>query len=372
MKKILSFILICALLLGCAPLQAFAVEEETDIPDFQGLDDPALLQYVEDDLYATLEDEFASDDYIIEDITAVYKSKEYIEEVAYNSQENICFGHTLTELEEQFEGQRFVFTMGEDGSTDVQMFEEYDDTFDRAIKNVAVGSGVILICVTVSVISGGVGATPVCAIFAASAKTGTVMALSSGALGSISAGLISGLETGNMDEAVKAAALAGSEGFKWGAIGGAITGGLSEAIALRNPVPSGGGDVPAPRESEIYALDKYGGKEQVSYLGGEEVAYATPHATRPDIVRELNGHLEAIEVKNYNLENPQNVTNLCNELKRQVSDRVTNMPDGTLQRVVLDARERNYSTGLLEDVVLKIQNACSSSYIDLPVDVLAA
>ena len=372
MKKVLSLVLTCALLLGCAPLPGFAAEEETDIPDFQGLDDPALLQYVEDDLYATMEEKFASDDYIVEDITAVYKSKEYLEELAYNSQANVFFGYTLAELEEQFQGQRYVFTLGEDGSTDVQMLEEYDDTFDRAIKNVAVGSGVILICVTVSVVSGGVGAAPVCAVFAASAKTGAIMALSSGALGGISAGLISGLETGDMDEAVKAAALAGSEGFKWGAIGGAITGGLSEAIALNNPVPADVGGVPTPRESEIYALEQYGGKGQLTYLDGEEVAYATPNAARPDIVRDLGGHLEAIEVKNYNLESPQNVASLCYKLKQQVSDRVTNMPDGTLQRVVLDTRERNYSTGLIENVVLKIQAACSNSYADLPVDILAA
>ena len=342
-----------------------------NIPDFQGLDDPALLRYVQDDLYATLEDEFASDDCIVEDITVVYKSKEYMEELVYNSQENIFFGHTLAELEEQFQGQRYVFTLGEDGSTSVQMFEEYDDTFDRAIKNVAVGSGVILICVTVSVISGGIGATSVCSIFAASAKNGTVMALSSGTLGSVSAGLIFGFETGNMDEAVKAAALAGSEGFKWGAIGGAITGGLREAITFKEPTPTVGSDIPTPRESEKDALKKYPGREQVSYLGGEEVPYATPKAARPDIVRDWNGHLEAIEVKNYNLENPQNVNSLCSELKRQVSDRVSNMPEGTLQRVVLDIRERNYSTDLLEKVMLKIQNACSSSYIDLPVDFLA-
>lgn len=378
MKKSLSVVLAFALLLGCAPLQAFAAEEETDIPDFQGLDDPALLQYVEDDLYATLEDEFASDDYIIEDITAVYKSKEYIEEVAYNSQENIFFGHTLTELEEQFEGQRFVFTMGEDGSTDVQMFEEYDDTFDRAIKNVAVGSGVILICVTVSVVSGGVGATPVCAIFAASAKTGTVMALSSGALGSISAGLISGLETGDMDEAVKAAALAGSEGFKWGAIGGAITGGLSEAIALKNPVVPGDksevmfNGIPSAKESETYAQELYPGRGQISYFHGEEVVSTTRNATRPDIVRDLGDHLEAIEVKNYNLDSPHGVSSLCNTLKRQIGDRVTNMPAGTSQRVVLDTRGRNTSAETIEKVILKIKEACNSVYMDLPVDVIAA
>jgi hypothetical protein len=42
-----------------------------------------------------------------------------------------------------------------------------------------------------------------------------------------------------MDSALKAAALAGSEGFKWGAITGAIAGGASQAIKLKGATLSG-------------------------------------------------------------------------------------------------------------------------------------
>lgn len=238
MKKILSLILICALMLGCAPLQGFAAEEEADIPSFQGLDDPTLLRYVEDDIYDELIDSLDSDEYFVENVSAVYVSKEYLEELAFNSQSNIFFGYTLEELDEQFQGTRYVFTMAEDGGTGVVPFEAYDDTYDRVIKNVAVGTGVILLCVTVSVVTAG-SAPAVSMIFAASAKTGTAFALSSGGLGGVSAGVVKGIQTGDFDEAIKAGALAGSEGFKWGAISGAVGGGATEAIGLKGATLNG-------------------------------------------------------------------------------------------------------------------------------------
>lgn len=107
-----------------------------------------------------------------------------------------------------------------------------------ALKNVAIGTGVILVCVTVSLVTGGLGAPAVSMIFAASAKTGTVMALSGGAMGGISAGIVTGVQTGDMEQALKAAALAGSEGYKWGAITGVISGGASEAMASRARPPA--------------------------------------------------------------------------------------------------------------------------------------
>lgn len=237
MKKFLSVVLVCALLLGCAPLQGFAAGE-TDIPDFQDLDDPALLQYVEDDVYSELVDSLDSDEYFVENVSAVYVSNEYLEELAFNSQSNIFFGYTLEELDEQFQGTRYVFTLAEDGSTGVEPFGAYDDTYERVIKNVAVGAGVILLCVTVSVVTAG-SAPAVSMIFAASAKTGTAFALSSGGLGGVSAGVVKGIQTGDFDEAIKAGALAGSEGFKWGAISGAVGGGATEAIGLKGATLNG-------------------------------------------------------------------------------------------------------------------------------------
>ena len=76
-------------------------------------------------------------------------------------------------------------------------------------------------------------------IFAASAKTGTIMALSSGVFSGVSAGIVKGIETGDFDESMKAAVLAGSEGFKWGAISGSIAGGAGEAIALKGATLNG-------------------------------------------------------------------------------------------------------------------------------------
>ena len=76
-----------------------------------------LLQYVQDNIYADLSSRFATDDYVIESIISSYVSKEYLEELEYNSRKNIYFGYTLEELDKQFDGQRYVFTLGDDGTT---------------------------------------------------------------------------------------------------------------------------------------------------------------------------------------------------------------------------------------------------------------
>ncbi|MDE6995015.1 MAG: HNH/ENDO VII family nuclease [Lachnospiraceae bacterium] len=230
-------------------------EFHTIIPDYNNLNDPALLGYVEDSVYEELV-KILDDSYFVQNVDAVYVSKEYLEEVSYNSKTNIFFGYTLAELDEQFQGTRYVFTLSDEGETTVEPFEEYDDTYERAIKNVAVGSGVILICVTVSVVSGGIGAPAISMIFAASAKTGSIMALSSGGIGALASGIVTGVQTQDFDEAVKAAALASSEGFKWGAISGTISGGISEAVALKGATLNGlTMDEAAILQREGYPLD---------------------------------------------------------------------------------------------------------------------
>ena len=208
------------------------VEEGSELSEitFSDLDDPNLTSYLEDAIYCDLVSSLGDDKYFIENIDAVYISKEYLEEIAYNTQANIFFGYTLAELNEVFEGERYVFSLAEDGTTTVEVFQEYDDTYEKVLKNVVIGTGVILVCVTVSVITGGAGAPAVSMIFAASAKTGTVMALSSGTMSAVATGIVTGVETGDMESALKASVLAGSESFKWGAITGSITGGTSESV----------------------------------------------------------------------------------------------------------------------------------------------
>ena len=285
MKRVISLILACALILsGCAQAQGTSVvtyeteqvevqneslnnsdevnkevketdqlneeiptaeEEDADpspyeyVVDFESLDDADLMRYVEDNIYAELVEKLDSDEYFVENVSTAYVSQEYIDELTFNSQSNIYFGFTLAELDEMFQGTRYVFTLGEEGDTIVTAFEEYDDTYEKVIKNVAMGSGVILVCVTVSVVTGGVGAPAVSMIFAASARTGTIYALSSGALSAVAAGVVTGIQTKDMEQAKEAALLAGSESFKWGAISGVISGGASEAIVLKGATMKG-------------------------------------------------------------------------------------------------------------------------------------
>ena len=211
-------------------LEDYVTEEEPD--EFYTIDDPALLSYVQDHVYTNLLNNIDESKYFVENVETKYISKEYLEELSYNSKENIFFGYTLSELDDQFKGKRYVFTLGEDGTTQVKEFEEYsDDTYEKALKNVAIGSGVILVCVTVSALTAG-AAPAVSVILAASAKTGAAMALSSGAMASISSAIITGVTTGDMEQAMKAAASNGSNAFKWGAISGALAGGAMETIGL--------------------------------------------------------------------------------------------------------------------------------------------
>ncbi len=228
MKRLISLILVLCLVGLCLPSTALA--EET--LEFRGMNDPKLLPYIEDTVYEALIDELSDEGYAIENVSAIYISQEYIDELAYNSQANIFFGYTLAELDAQFEGTRYVFTLGEDNQTTVVPFESYEDnTYSQILKNVAIGAGIILICVTVSVIAAPT-APAVSMIFSCAAKTGTEIALKGAATGFLAAGTLRYVQTGELDESFKAGALAGSEGFKWGAIGGCVTGAASETAFL--------------------------------------------------------------------------------------------------------------------------------------------
>lgn len=232
MKRIVAMLLSLVFIVsGC---MAESVESS-----FTGMNDPRVLPYIEDTLYSELVSTLDSDEYFVENVQAIYISDEYLEELEFNSQANIYFGYTLAELDAQFQGQKYVFTLGDNNETIVEPWEAYDDTYDRVLKNVAVGTGVILVCVTVSVVTAGAGAPAMSMIFAVAAKSGATCALSGAALGGVSAGIVTGIQTGDMDAAIKSAALAGSEGFKWGAISGAIAGGTGEAIALKGATANG-------------------------------------------------------------------------------------------------------------------------------------
>lgn len=276
MKRLICIILVLAMLLsGCAvqpqknnELDTSTIKQIEDLK-FDSLDDEQLHEYIEDIIYSETVNSLDSSEYFVENVSTVYISKEYLEEVSYNSQENIYFGYTLSQLDELFQGTRYVFTLDNTGQTTVQELQEIkDETSKEFIKDVAIGAGVILVCVTVSIVTYGAGAPAVSLIFAASAKTATTMALSSAAFGGVAAGVVKGIETGDVDEALKAAALASAEGFKWGAISGAIVGGSSEAFLLKSATKSGltmneaaliqmDSNLPIDVISQIHSMDEY-------------------------------------------------------------------------------------------------------------------
>ena len=252
MKRIIALLLALTMVLtGCSQPQTQNPSTEpttdpvTDVvsvpaewievqPEFDSLNDENLLYQIEDLVYRETVQALNSEEYVVENVSAVYISKEYLEEVAFNSQANVYFGYTLAELDEVFQGSRYIFTLGDDGATAVQELQAIDDNMtETMLKNVAIGTGVILVCVTVSVVSAGVGAPAVSMIFAASATTAKSFAISSAVFGGISAGVVRGIETGDFEEALEAAALGATEGFKWGAISGAVIGGGSEAFLLK-------------------------------------------------------------------------------------------------------------------------------------------
>ena len=235
MKKTIACLLSVIILMISCQITAFAEGKE-----FRRLSDPALLSYISETLYDNLITDLNSDDYYVQDVETIYLSDEYLETVAYNSKENVYFGYKLPELDRQFGGQKYVFTVNNKLKTVAIPIDHYNnDTLNTIIKNVAVGTGVILICVTVSAVTAGAGAPAVSMIFAVAAKTGTTAALSGAALAGVVSGAVTGYKTGDMNEALKAAALGASKGFKWGAISGAVSGGALEGLALHGATLNG-------------------------------------------------------------------------------------------------------------------------------------
>lgn len=62
-----------ALLLSLLLVLSFSASAE-NTPRFSGMNDPALLQYIEDDLYEGLVSTLDSEEYFVENVQAVYIS----------------------------------------------------------------------------------------------------------------------------------------------------------------------------------------------------------------------------------------------------------------------------------------------------------
>ena len=79
---------------------------------------------------------------------------------------------------------------------------------------------------------------------------------------------------------------------------------------------------------------------------------------------------EALEVKRYDLSNSSNVANLCAVLKKQVKDRLVNLPEGYRQRIVLDVKGRNFPQAVIDSAIDRIRLALKDVAPDIIIDVM--
>lgn len=108
---------------------------------------------------------------------------------------------------------------------------------------------------------------------------------------------------------------------------------------------------PAWRQSELDVGKDYEGYDaQMSFINGEEVPYGTKGSVRPEFYK--NGH--SVEVKNYNVETSSGRNSLINNVSSQIKKRLTNLPEGTEQTVVIDVRGQDYNLEILRDIKNKI------------------
>ena len=235
-KAVVLLLCIVLALQGCGPVQERGMNRNGSSD--QAASDLTVEELVETDSLQSLQSLIYSqtvanvnDEYFVENVEIRYVSEEYLEELSYNSQTNVYFGFSLAELAAIYGDTSFLFAVDETGSTIVEAFEEYSPDFETVVNNFAIGGGVILVCITISAATGGV-APAVSMIFSFAAKGAVTGSLAGAAIGATAGAINAGIQEGNVDEILHSALVEGSEGFKYGAIAGAIEGGANEAIGL--------------------------------------------------------------------------------------------------------------------------------------------
>ena len=319
MKRLVAALLIaCLSLTGCTG--GIAVGSNVVSPrsyeypeEYASLSDPELVDSLEEGVYDSLVAELDSNEYLVEEVQVAYVSQEYLDELSFNSNENVFFGYTLDDVIAHFGSTPYVFTAA-DGKTVVKEFENYDDTWNQIASNVATGTGVIVILATISFAAPVVGAPQaITAIFTFATKGAVVGAAIEAPVSGAIAGIMTGLETRDPNEAIKSAALSASEGYKMGAIVGGATGALSEFTWLKSASANG---LTMSQAATIQKESKYpleviqGMRNMDEYLVYKEAelkpcTVATPYGKRTVLARDLDlagtdaeGHTNLYRMKN--------------------------------------------------------------------------
>ena len=180
------------------------------------------------------------------------------------------------------------------------------------------------------------------------------------------------IKTGNTEKAFNEGLLNSTEGFKMGAIMGAVSGATFEIASQLNQSKKFKklNLIDRGQEGEKIAYNKYGGRQQEAYLNGNIVSSNTNGSVRPDLIRDVKGHLEAIEIKNYKLDSSTSRRNLIKILREQVAERIIHLPKGSTQRICLVTKGRNYNKKFVNDFIKQIQNELRDVYPNIPIEAI--
>ena len=238
MRKIIA-ILLCASLLssmfaGCSKTEPSTTPQQAEAPSsgntpateptpsdtsqpevgnskeeikFTGMNDPKLLPYIEESVYTELDQQLDDTMFVVNDVHTVFISKEYLDEVAYNSKANHYFGFSLSELDEAFDGTKYVFTLDEDGATTVEPLEVIEAVnTEQILKYAAYGAaGAAVICITIVAIHYGIPQQAYRLLFAVGGESAKLIAEAGSKLAAISAQFVEKLDLKMLGDAVAVA-----------------------------------------------------------------------------------------------------------------------------------------------------------------------
>ena len=188
----------------------------------QKMSDADFVKKLEDSVYQLivkdLDENGNRKDLQVQDVKAVYLSKEYLEQYTYNTKETKFFGTTLGELEKKFDKQKYVFDIDEHGKTTCHAVGDFDNTFDEVTQAALLGSGVILISVTIVCVTGG---APVTALVACTANSAPAITANQAHLALLAASsAVAIFDGGDVGDAAKDIAFDTGSDFVMQAIGG--------------------------------------------------------------------------------------------------------------------------------------------------------
>ena len=283
MKKIITIALAITLLFQCFGSSAEEVSGKE------------LLEFVESAVYAELADTLDQEIYVIEEVSTIFISKEYLEEIEYNSQANIFFGFRLSDIYGSFQDTKYVFTLGNDGKTSVEEFKELqDEAFNKVIKNILIGTGIILVCVTVSIITKNpaslkTASKTVKLIYSLSTKTAhnaIVRAKEGIIFGGMTHAVLEATQGGDTDDIKEAFLIGASEGFTMGALFGTVEGIVSGLYTIGNTTYFRAGSAQAKKypNGVKFTTDSMGSK----YPRFEDYSIATAKFDMPTLEKALN------------------------------------------------------------------------------------